>query len=92
MALPPGLAKLCADELLTRAPQLRSAIAQQERELVREHAHALKGMAANFGLNSLAAALAGLEAASRQADAPLDAGMQAVEAEIPPALNALGMG
>ncbi|WP_164867747.1 Hpt domain-containing protein [Rhodovarius crocodyli] len=92
MALPPGLAKLCGEELLTRAPKLRSAIALQQREVAREHAHALKGMAANFGLKPLAEALAGLEAAAKQTDAPLDASMQAVEAEIPPALSALGMG
>jgi len=90
-AIPPAVARLCGEELLARAPQLRAAIALRQREQAREHAHALKGMAANFGLKPLAAALAGLENAAKQSNTPLEAPMQVVEQEIPPALAALGM-
>lgn len=90
-SIPPAVARLCGEELLARAPKLRAAIALRQRELAREHAHALKGMAANFGLKPLAAALAGLEKAATQSNTPLEAPLRAVEQEIPPALAALGM-
>ncbi len=90
VSIPPAVARLCGDELCERVPQLRLAIGHARRDLAREHAHALKGMAANFGLASLAAALAGLEAAARQQHAPMAPHFAAVEREIEPALTALG--
>jgi HPt (histidine-containing phosphotransfer) domain-containing protein len=90
LSIPPSVARLCGDELCVRVPQLRQAVGQAERAMTREHAHALRGMAANFGLTGLAAALAGLEAVARDTAGPLAPAFAAVEREIAPALNALG--
>lgn len=89
-SIPPAVARLCGDELCVRVPQLRDAVGHAQREATREHAHALRGMAANFGLNGLAMALAGLERAARENSAPLAPAFAAVEREIMPALSALG--
>ncbi len=90
LSIPPAIARLCGDELCERVPQLRLAIGHAHRERAREHAHALRGLAANFGLTGLASALAGLEAAAREnGDAMLPA-FALVEREIAPALETLG--
>ena len=89
LAIPPAVARLCATELLTRLPQLKAATAGAEFASAREHAHALKGMAANFGLSELAQALAGLEAGARDRVWPLDGQLAAVERAVGPALAAL---
>jgi len=89
LAIPPAVARLCEAELLTRLPQLKAAIGGAEFSSAREHAHALKGMAANVGLADLAQALAGLEAAARDGSWPLDGRMAAVERALGPALAAL---
>jgi HPt (histidine-containing phosphotransfer) domain-containing protein len=88
--IPPAVARLCGDELCTRVPQLRDAVGHRQREAAREHAHALRGMAANFGLSGLALALAVLEATAKEGCAPLGPAFAAVEREIMPALHALG--
>ena len=89
-AIPPAVARLCGDELCVRVPQLRDAVGHRQREAAREHAHALRGMAANFGLSGLALALAALEQAARDGTGPLGPAFAAVERELVPALNALG--
>ena len=88
--IPAAVARLCGDELCVRVPQLRDAVGRRQREVAREHAHALRGMAANFGLSGLAIALATLERTARDGSAPLDLAFAAVEREIMPALTALG--
>ena len=88
--IPPAVARLCGDELCVRVPQLRDAIGHRQRDVAREHAHALRGMAANFGLMSLAMALAALERTAKEGSSPLGPAFAAVEREIMPALNALG--
>jgi HPt (histidine-containing phosphotransfer) domain-containing protein len=88
-AIPPAVARLCEAELLSRLPQLKAAIGSAEFSAAREHAHALKGMAANFGLRDLAQALAGLEDAARDHSWPLDGRLAAVERAVGPALAAL---
>lgn len=90
LSIPPSVARLCGDELCTRVPQLRLAVGHAQFDTAREHAHALRGMAANFGLIGLAAALAGLEAAARANSSTLAPAFAAVEREIAPALTALG--
>ena len=89
-SIPPAVARLCGDELCVRVPQLRDAVGRAHREGAREHAHALRGMAANFGLSGLAMALAGLERAAKEGHGPLAPAFAAVEREIMPALSALG--
>lgn len=91
-SIPPAVARLCGDELCVRVPQLRDAVGHRRREAAREHAHALRGMAANFGLSGLALALAALERTAKEDSAPLEPAFAAVEREIVPALNALGYG
>lgn len=88
--IPPAVARLCGDELCIRVPQLRDAVGHRQRDVALEHAHALRGMAANFGLSRLALALAALERTAKEGSAPLDPAFAAVEREIMPALNALG--
>ncbi len=88
--IPPAVARLCGDELCVRVPQLRDAVGHRQREAAREHAHALRGMAANFGLSGLALALGALEHAAKEGSAPLGPAFAAVEREIMPALSALG--
>ena len=88
--IPPAVARLCGDELCVRVPQLRYAVGHRQREAALEHAHALRGMAANFGLSGLALALGVLERTAKEGTAPLDHAFAAVEREVMPALNALG--
>ncbi|MBC7432042.1 MAG: Hpt domain-containing protein [Rubritepida sp.] len=88
--IPPAVARLCGDELCIRVPQLRDAVGQRQRSVARDHAHALRGMAANFGLSGLALALATLESMAMDPSAPLGPAFAAVEREVMPALTALG--
>ncbi len=64
-ALPAGLAQLCAEELRNRLPLLLAAVTAEELDAVRIQAHAMKGVAGNFGLPILADMLCMLEAAAR---------------------------
>ena len=89
-SIPPSVARLCGDELCVRVPELRQAVGRAQRDRAREQAHALRGMAANFGLAGLATALATLEAAARDNSMAMAAAFAAVEHEIEPALHALG--
>ena len=59
------LAELCAEELRKRLPLLLAAAAAGDAREVRTEAHAMRGVAANFGLAALAESLAQLEAAAR---------------------------
>jgi hypothetical protein len=59
---------LCAEELRARMPLLRNAVRAAELRAAREHAHAMRGLAGNFGLDELLPPLARIEAAARNAD------------------------
>ena len=61
----PALADMCAEELRKRLPLLLAAAAAGDAREVRTEAHAMRGVAANFGLAALAESLAQLEAAAR---------------------------
>lgn len=85
-----ALLALCAEELRCRFPQLEAAIAAFDAPAIRRDAHALRGVAANFGLQGLAEGLLAVEVAARagdpaalhQAMAPLPAAVAAALAEI----------
>ena len=66
MAISPALAAICADELRKRLPLLQARIAAQDAAAARAEAHAMRGVAANFGLPNLAQLLSGIEAAAKQ--------------------------
>ena len=89
-SIPPAIARLCGDELCERVPQLRLAVGHAHRERVLEHAHALRGLAANFGLIGLATALAGVEAAAQHSGDAMLPAFALVEREIASALETLG--
>jgi HPt (histidine-containing phosphotransfer) domain-containing protein len=63
--LPPALLALCAEELRTRLPALLDSIQKGDRVTARTEAHAMRGVAANFGLAELAEILGQVEAAAR---------------------------
>jgi PAS domain-containing protein len=90
----PGLAEarsLCRAEMLARAPQLREGLRAGDADAVRLHAHALRGLAANFGLAALVPALAAVERAAQAADpAAMAAALEGFEAEFTLALDQLG--
>ncbi|MDO9711303.1 Hpt domain-containing protein [Paracraurococcus lichenis] len=62
------LSSLCEEEVRTRLPRLQAAIATGDAVAVRVEAHAIRGVAAGFGLGALAEALGSLEAAARAGD------------------------
>jgi HPt (histidine-containing phosphotransfer) domain-containing protein len=64
-AWPRPLAELCAEELRKRLPVLLDAIEAGDCPTARSEAHAMKGVAANFGLLPLAESLDRLEVAAR---------------------------
>jgi hypothetical protein len=64
--LPAALLAECAQELRTRLPLLRGALAAGEISVALKEAHAMRGVAANFGLTTLATTLLGIEAALRE--------------------------
>ena len=87
----PVLAGLCADELRQRHPRIAAAAAAGDLEALRIEAHALRGVAANFGLGVLAEQLLILEAAARRQDVPGLAGaLRLLPGEVAEALSALG--
>ncbi|WP_431270339.1 Hpt domain-containing protein [Dankookia sp. P2] len=62
------LAALCEEEVRTRLPRLQAAIAAGDTAAARMEAHAIRGVAASFGLDDLAEALLSVEAAARAGD------------------------
>ncbi len=86
----PALADLCAEELRRRLPLLLEAAAAGDAGQARMEAHAMRGVAANFGLATLAEALATLEAAAR-ADQILELrlGARALPSTVDSALSSL---
>ena len=90
----PGLAEardLCRTEMLARAPQLREGLRAGDAVAVRLHAHALRGLAANFGLAALLPALEEAERAAQAADASgMAAALLGFEAEFDQAMQQLG--
>ncbi|MBY0335801.1 MAG: Hpt domain-containing protein [Acetobacteraceae bacterium] len=61
--------QLCTEELRARLPLLRAAVQAAELRAAREHAHAMRGLAGNFGLNELLPPLVRIEDAARGGDA-----------------------
>ena len=89
----PVLAGLCADELRQRHPRIAAAAAAGDLETLRTEAHALRGVAANFGLGVLAEQLLALESAARSQDfTGLTGALRLLPAEVAQALVALGQG
>lgn len=68
MAISPALAAICADELRKRLPLLLAACTARDAAAARAEAHAMRGVAANFGLPNLAQLLPTIEAAAKQGD------------------------
>jgi hypothetical protein len=89
----PGLAEarsLCRTEMLARAPQLREALQAGDGEAARLHAHALRGLAANFSLMDLVPALEAVERAAASADpAAMATALEGFEAVFTAALQQL---
>lgn len=87
----PALAALCADELLERHPRIQAAGSADDLKALKTEAHALRGVAANFGLDVLADELLALEVAARGEDRDRLAGvLRRLPAEVAQALAALG--
>lgn len=87
----PGLTEarnLCRAEMLARAPRLREGLRAGDAEAVRLHAHALRGLAVNFGLTALAPALEAMERA--QDHTGMTVALEGFEAEFALALQQLG--
>jgi HPt (histidine-containing phosphotransfer) domain-containing protein len=86
-----ALAALCADELHERHPRLQAAGKAGDLNTLKTEAHALRGVAANFGLAVLAEQLLALEAAARSEDRNCIAEVLGqLPAEVAQALVALG--
>ncbi|UPY36960.1 Hpt domain-containing protein [Sediminicoccus sp. KRV36] len=90
----PGLAEarnLCREEMLALAPQLRSGVRAGDGGATRLMAHALRGLAANFGLSALVPALEQVERAAQAEDSPgMEAALAGFEREFAIALRQLG--
>jgi HPt (histidine-containing phosphotransfer) domain-containing protein len=87
----PALAALCADELRERHPRIQAAGSADDLKALKTEAHALRGVAANFGLDVLADELLALEVAARSEDRDRLAGvLRRLPAEVAQALAALG--
>lgn len=85
-----ALAELCAEELRKRLPLLLAAASAGDTTEARTEAHAMRGVAANFGLPALAESLAALEAAARNQQLPaLLAAAQALPPQVDAALETL---
>jgi PAS domain-containing protein len=83
--------QLCREEMLALAPQLREAVRLGDGAAARRQAHALRGLAGNFGLAALVPVLQALETAVGAPQmAGLDAALAAFEAEFDAALRQLG--
>lgn len=99
-ARPPGqrmplsateLAALCGEEVLSRLPRLQAAVAAGDAAAARMEAHALRGVAAGFGLEDLAEALLAVEQAARAGDLEqLTAASSALPQRAEEALRRLG--
>lgn len=82
---------LCREEMLALAPQLREAVRQGDGTAARRQAHAIRGLAANFGLTALVPVLQALEAAAAAPGmAGLEPALAAFEREFDAALRQLG--
>lgn len=79
---------LCREEMLARGPQLRAAVQAGDGQAAHLHAHALRGLAANFGLATLVPVLEALEAATLTPG--LAAALDDFEREFDAALRQLG--
>jgi HPt (histidine-containing phosphotransfer) domain-containing protein len=89
----PVLAGLCANELRERHPRIQAAAAAGDFRALQMEAHALRGVAANFGLGVLADDLLVLETAARRQDAGgLGGALGRLPGEVAKALAALGQG
>jgi HPt (histidine-containing phosphotransfer) domain-containing protein len=87
----PVLASLCADELRERHPRIQAAAAAGDVRTVLTEAHALRGVAANFGLGVLAEDLLVVETAARRQDADgMHGALGRLPGEVAKALAALG--
>ena len=74
-----------------RHPRLQAAAAAGDLDVLKTEAHALRGVAANFGLGVLAERLLALEAAARTEDREeFTAVLGQLPAEVAQALVALG--
>lgn len=83
--------RLCRDEMLALAPQLRAAVRQGDGAGARRQAHAIRGLAANFGLSALVPALLALEAAAALPERDgIEAALAAFDGELDAALRQLG--
>jgi PAS domain-containing protein len=60
-----SLAEMCAEELRKRLPLVLAAASTADLESLRMEAHAMRGVAANFGLEVLAEAIAVMERAAK---------------------------
>jgi HPt (histidine-containing phosphotransfer) domain-containing protein len=91
--LSPALLALCAEELRSRFPQIEAAAARGDLVALRQDAHALRGVAANFGLPRLAGLLGALEAAAIGGNAEaLRAALAPLPASVAEALVVVGGG
>ncbi|MBL6076693.1 Hpt domain-containing protein [Belnapia sp. T18] len=89
----PVLAGLCAEELRERHPRIQAAAAAGDFRTLLSEAHALRGVAANFGLGVLAEDLLTVEMAARQQDSGgLHGALGRLPGEVAKALAALGQG
>lgn len=77
--------QLCREEMLALAPRLREAVRAGDGAAARRQAHAMRGLAANFGLLALVPVLQVLENA---AVAPGMDGLEAALADVEGALDA----
>ena len=75
-----ALAALCEEEVRTRLPRLQAAIAAGNSVATRMEAHAIRGVAASFGLDALAEALLVLERSARAGDL---SGLAAASVDLP---------
>jgi HPt (histidine-containing phosphotransfer) domain-containing protein len=87
----PVLAGLCAEELRQRHPRIVTAAAAGDLAILHWEAHALRGVAANFGLAALAELLLTLERAARQQDlGGINGPLEQMPGAVAQALVALG--
>jgi HPt (histidine-containing phosphotransfer) domain-containing protein len=85
-----ALAGLCAEELRKRLPLLLEAATAGDAGQARMEAHAMRGVAANFGLAALAECLAAVEATARAQQVPeLQVAVQALPPKMDAALASL---
>jgi PAS domain-containing protein/HPt (histidine-containing phosphotransfer) domain-containing protein len=83
--------QLCREEMLALAPQLREAVRLGDGAAARRQAHAIRGLAGNFGLAALVPVLHALESAAAAPQmAGLEAALAAFDREFEAALRQLG--